>query len=266
MYLVCDEMTIYQHFRKHEHPFVDQVLSWKEQVIRNYIPYETDFLDPREQEIVKSIIGTTNEEVRFAFFGGSESRERKRAIIAPFYEEITEEAFDIVLLEATFQSKFVTLQHRDILGAFTSLGIDRKKIGDILVAENRFQLFLTSELKEFVKMNLTNIKNTTITLKEMFTKDVIENTDEWIHKQHFVSSMRLDVIVKEIYQLSRKNAVQYIQANRVKVNFTIVDDPALPILEQDLISVRGLGRSKIVDMQGKTKKDKQRLTSARLKT
>src|SRR5699024_7452528 len=185
----CDEMTIYQHFRKHEHPFVDQVLSWKEQVMRNYIPYETDFLDPREQEIVKSIIGTTNEEVRFAFFGGSESRERKRAIIASFYEEITEEAFDIDLLEATFQSKFVTLQHRDILGAFTSLGIDRKKIGDILVAGDRFQLFLTSELKEFVKMNLTNIKNTKITLKEMFTKDIIEKKDKRIHKQYFISSM-----------------------------------------------------------------------------
>src|SRR5699024_2397947 len=104
------------------------------------------------------------------------------------------------------------------------------------------------------------------TLKEKFDKDVLESTDEWIHKQHFVSSMRLDVIVKEIYQLSRKNAVQYIQANRVKVNFTIVNDPALPILEQDLISVRGLGRSKVGDMQGKTKKKKQQLTSARLKT
>lgn len=259
-------MTIYQHFRKHEHPFVDQVLSCQEQVMRNYIPYETDFLDPREQEIIKSIIGTTNEEVRFKCFGGSELSERKRAIIAPFYEEITEEMFDVVLLEASFQSKFVTLKHRDILGAFTSLGIDRKKIGDILVAEDRFQFFLTSELSEFVSMNLTKIKNTTITLKEKFSNDVLESTDEWIHKQHFVSSMRLDVIVKEIYQLSRKNAVQYIQANRVKVNFTIVDDPALPILEQDLISVRGLGRSKVVDMQGKTKKDKQRLTSARLKT
>lgn len=258
-------MTIYQHFRKHEHPFVDQVLSWKEQVERSYVPYETDFLDPREQAIIKSIIGTANEDVYFSFFGGTEATERKKAIIAPFYEEVTEESFDIVLLEAKFQSKFVTIKHRDILGAFTSLGIDRKKIGDILVTQDRFQFFLTSELSSFVKMNLTNIKNTTITLRENSFHRIIDNEDEWIEKTHFVSSMRLDVIVKEIYQLSRKVAAQYIKANRVKVNFTDVDDPALPIYEQDLISVRGLGRSKVLSLQGKSRKDKQRLTSARLK-
>lgn len=258
-------MTIYQHFRKHEHPFVDQVLSWKEQVERNYVPYETDFLDPREQEIIKSIIGTTNEDIHFKFFGGTAATERKKAIIAPFYDEVMDESFDIMLLEARFQSKFITIKHRDILGAFTSLGIDRKKIGDILVTQDRFQFFLTSELSPFVTMNLTNIKNTRITLKENLFDDIIESEDEWIEKIHFVSSMRLDVIVKEIYQLSRKVAVQYIKANRVKVNFTNVDDPTLPIYEQDLISVRGLGRSKVLDLQGKSKKDKQRLTSARLK-
>lgn len=60
-------MSIYQHFRKHEHPFVDQVLSWKEQVMRSYVPYQSDYLDPRDQQIVESIIGTTNEDVQFAF-------------------------------------------------------------------------------------------------------------------------------------------------------------------------------------------------------
>ena len=259
-------MSIYQHFRKHEHPFIDQVQSWQEQVMQNYIAYQSDFLDPRDQQIVESLIGTNNEDVIFTFFGGNDQTERKRAIIAPFYEEITADSFDIVLLEATFESKFITIQHRDILGSFMSLGIDRKKIGDIHVAEDRFQFFLASELSSFVQMNLTKIKNTSIKLRERAFTHMIENNDEWIHKQHSVSSLRLDIIVKEVYQMSRKDAVQYIKANRVKVNFTDVADPAMQIIEHDLISVRGFGRSKVIELHGKTRKNKWRITSARLKS
>ena len=53
-------MSIYQHFRKHEHQFVDQVLSWKEQVERTYTSYITDFLDPRERKIIANLIGSSN--------------------------------------------------------------------------------------------------------------------------------------------------------------------------------------------------------------
>ena len=259
-------MSIYQHFRKHEHPFVDQVLSWKEQVMRHYTLYQTDFLDPRDQQIVESIIGTTNEEVLFTFFGGAEEAERKRAIIAPYYEEITDDVFEVNLLEGNFDSRFVNIKHRDILGAFTSLGIDRKKIGDIYVTESRFQFFIAAELSSFVTLNLTKIKNASITLREKSFSQLIENQDVWVHKQHTVSSLRLDVIVKEVYQMSRKDAVRYIKANRVKVNFTDIDDPAMQILKNDLISLRGFGRSKVIDLHGKTRKDKWRITSARLKT
>ena len=86
-------MSIYQHFRKHEHPFVDQVISWKEQVERTYTSYLTDFLDPREQQIVSSIVGSSNEEIKFIFFGGGDETERRRGIIAPFYEEISDKQF-----------------------------------------------------------------------------------------------------------------------------------------------------------------------------
>ena len=259
-------MTIYQHFRKHEHPFVDQVLSWKEQVERSYAPSLTDFLDPREQQIVRSIIGTTNELVQFEFFGGGDSTERKRAIIAPYYEEITKEDFDIQLLEASFQEKFVSIKHRDILGAFLSLGIDRKKIGDIIVVPNRLQLIITKELSTYTKLHLTKVNNTSISLKEKPFSEMLEKQETWVDSTHTVSSLRLDVLVKEIYQLSRKNALQLIQANRVKVNFTDVDDPAIQLMEGDLISVRGYGRSKLVRIDGKSRKNKTKIVTTRLKS
>lgn len=258
-------MSIYQHFRKHEHPFVDQVLSWKEQVERTYTSYLTDFLDPREQQIVSSIVGSSNEEIKFIFFGGGDETERRRGIIAPYYEEISDKQFEMTLLEGTFDNKFNRLKHRDILGAFMSLGIDRKKIGDIFVADDHFQIIITEELTSYMIMNLQQIKKARINLKERAFSHLIRKQDQWITTNQTVSSLRLDIMVKEIYRMSRKDAVTYIKGNRVKVNHTDIDDPSVQVVAEDLISVRGHGRSKVVEINGVTRKDKIRVTTARLK-
>src|SRR5690625_7706874 len=82
-------MGIYQHYRKEEHSFIDQVLSWQEFVKTRYQAKLTDFLDPREQQIVESVIGKTNDEIQLRIHSGTEHLERKRLIIAPFYEDVT---------------------------------------------------------------------------------------------------------------------------------------------------------------------------------
>lgn len=259
-------MSIYQHYRKHEHPFVDQVLSWMTQVENTFVPYVTDFLDPREQQIITTVIGSNHDVIKFTFFGGSEETERKRAVIAPFYEEVQQSDAQVILLTATFPAKFISLNHSDVLGAFLSLGIERKKIGDINVLQAELQFFIAEELEEYVRLNLTQIKQATIQLKKQPVETSVSANEEWIHRSHTVSSLRLDVLVKEIYKMSRKDAQALIQANRVKINHTYVEDPAVMLLEEDLISVRNYGRSKLIEIGGKTRKDKHKITVARLKT
>lgn len=257
-------MGIYQHFRKHEHPFVDQVLSWIKQVEETYIVCKTDFLDPREQQIISNLIGKNNDEIIYSFFGGKDNCERKRAIIAPYYEELTEDLFDVVLLEASYPEKFVSLAHRDVLGAFVSLGIDRKKVGDMIVAEDKIQLITTKDFAPYVIMNFNQVKNAKIKWAEQDLTQLLPNQGTWSERNVTVSSLRLDLIVKEIYQISRKDATTYITRGRVKVNFTDVDDPAMTVMGQDLISVRGFGRSKLLEINGQTRKEKIRIKVARL--
>jgi len=114
-------------------------------------------------------------------------------------------------------------------------------------------------------MNITKIKNASVQLKEVPFTELITSNDEWQENTTFVSSLRLDVIVKEIYRMSRKNAVQYIASDRVKVNFTNITDQAMPVEVGDLISVRGHGRSKVMSIDGLTKKERLRITTAKLK-
>jgi len=249
-------MDIYQHFRKEEHSFIDQVLSWIEQVERSFQSKLTDFLDPREQQIVEMLVGTANNDLQMRLFGGGHHSERKRAIIAPYYEVITDEDFNISVVQANYQEKFITLAHRDVLGAFLSLGVKRKKLGDIFAGDGKIQIILDQDITSFVIMNLTGIKRATVSFEEKQFADLIEYESIWSQSEKIVSSLRLDTMIKEIYSISRKDAQIVIQKGLVKVNYRIVEDSKFILREGDLISLRGKGRSKLVGITGQTKKEK----------
>ncbi|WP_405102341.1 RNA-binding protein [Oceanobacillus sp. FSL H7-0719] len=255
-------MEIYQHFRKEEQPFIDQVLSWKEQVEGSYIARLTDFLDPREQQIVAMIIGENNADLKLYASGASEFAERKRMLIAPYYEEITEESYQITLLEAAYHEKFITLEHRDVMGAFLSQGIKRDKLGDIIVGNGRLQIILADEISQYVIMNLTSVKHAKIKLQEIPLSNLVIQRPNWVESTKTVSSMRLDALLKEIYHISRKDAQVAIEKLQVKVNHKVVQDNKFQLQEGDLLSLRGKGRSKLLHIDGQTRKEKWRVTTA----
>lgn len=256
---------VYQHFRKEEHVFIDQVLSWKQSVERTYQYKLTDFLDPREQQITGSLIGQTNEDFQLGFYGGGKSVERRRAIIAPYFEELHNDKYRLTLLQGSYHKKFITLQHRDVMGAFLSLGISRQKLGDIFVNDGFFQIVVATEIAPYVIANLTTVKNASIKLKEISLSNLFEKEMDWPETSLTVSSLRLDVVISEIYHLSRKDAANFIQRNQVKVNFKIVDAGNFSLYEGDMLSLRGRGRSKLIKINGETRKGKYRITTAVLK-
>lgn len=83
-------MNIYQHFRPEEREYIDKVLQWKQDVERQFAPKLTNFLDPREQTILKIIIGE-HSDVHYDFFGGIDNAERKRALLFPDYWTVAKE-------------------------------------------------------------------------------------------------------------------------------------------------------------------------------
>lgn len=258
-------MGIYQHYREEEHQFIDQVISWKEIVEKTHQAKITDFLDPREQQIVSSLIGSTNEEIQLSFHGAGQHTERKRAIIAPFYEAVTIESFQLSLLQATFHRKFISLEHRDVLGAFTSLGLTRDKLGDIFIGDGFLQIVVAQEIASYVLTNLTTIKNAHLTFVEQPLSNMQDKELNWLKADKTVSSLRLDVVLKEIYHISRKESQSIIQKKLVKVNFKLVTDATFNLYAGDLLSVRGKGRSKLVEVHGRTRKNNLRITTAILK-
>jgi RNA-binding protein YlmH len=257
-------MSIYQHYRPEEHEFVDRVLHWKSEVLERYSPRLTDFLDPREQEIVKAIVGNDTE-VRLSLWGGSSFSERKRALIYPDYYEAQNEDFQLVCYNVQYPAKFSTIEHRDVLGALMNIGVKRGKYGDILISGDRVQFICATEISGFIELNLTKVGKTGITLHTISEDELAEVKTEYNEKSGTVSSLRLDVVVAEVYNLSRAKASPLIQGGRVKLNHKIVDHVSTEMMEGDELSVRGFGRSKLIAIEGTTKKEKWRIRYGLLK-
>ncbi|GLB61246.1 YlmH family RNA-binding protein [Cytobacillus sp. NCCP-133] len=257
-------MSIYQHYRPEEKEFIDQVLNWKDQVDNTYAPKVTEFLDPREQLILKSIIGQ-HSGILVDLFGGTNDAERKRGLIFPDYYESGQDDFQICLFEIDYPKKFVTLDHPQVLGSLMSLGLKRSKFGDILFADERIQFFVSEEIEDYVRLQLETIGRASVTLSKKPFAEAIQTSDEWKECSVTSSSLRLDTVISAIYNLSRQKSQAYIQQRIVKINWTLVENPAFECKERDIISVRGQGRSKIMEIDGKTKKEKWRIIAGRQK-
>ncbi|MFC4404652.1 RNA-binding protein [Gracilibacillus xinjiangensis] len=256
-------MDLYQHFREEEYPFIDQVLSWRDEVTHHYVSRLTDFLHPREQRIFKSLIGH-DETLQLEFFGAWDDAERKRAILTPFYEEITQGSFEVELLQAHFPEKFVSIEHRDVLGAFLSAGIQRKKLGDIAINDGYIQIVVAKDITTYLTTNVTSIKKANVQFQPTPFSKLAASNNEWVEYSATCSSLRLDVLIKEMYQVSRQQALDLIRKGYVKVNFQTIEQAAYVLEEGDMLSVRGKGRTRLKELQGKTKKDKQRITFEKL--
>jgi RNA-binding protein YlmH len=172
-------MNIYQHFRPEEKEFIDQVLSWRDFVQTTYTRKLTDFLDPREQHIMKVLIGD-HSDVKCEFFGGDENIERQRAILMPDYENTDLEDFKISLFEIDYPAKFVTIEHPQVLGTLMSVGLKRGKFGDILFSDKRIQFFACEDVSNYITAQVQSIGKAAVSLTKLDLERAIPSSSVWI--------------------------------------------------------------------------------------
>ncbi|MBS4177194.1 RNA-binding protein [Lederbergia citrea] len=256
--------VIYQHFRPEEKEFIDQVTGWRQYVEDAYADKLTDFLDPRQQFILSSIIGDQGN-ISCKFFGGTDRCERKRALIFPEYFQPETDDFRLGLFEIHYPKKFIQLDHRMVLGSIMSLGLKREKFGDIIISGDRIQFFMAKEVADFVTLELNQIGKAKVSINKQKITEAVFSDEKLREIETTASSLRLDVILAAAYNISRQKAQNLVQQGHVKVNWEIVERPSFDCAEGDVLSARGLGRCNILEIQGKTKKDKLRIKLGILK-
>ena len=240
-------MIRYEHYRGNEE-FVKRIYDMIDIMERRKRILVTPFFSPDQCAICESIFG---KQIHYESFGGYQGAERKRYSLLPYEDD--EANFHITALKATYSSQFGHLKHSDVLGAIMNIGIEREKIGDLIVEDDAIIIFVDQEIENYIICNLTRIKRSTLHFSVY--KGEIAYSPNIQYKQTIVSSLRLDVLVASLAKISRKKAQDLIKAGFVKVNHVVLEQISSLCNNNSVISIRGYGRFEFVEVQKTTKKD-----------
>lgn len=174
------------------------------------------------------------------------------------FNNIYEIPFPIVILKIKNKSNFSKLKHKDYLGAIMSLGIERDKLGDLVLIENSCYIPVVEEINEYIISNLTQIGKSPIEI------NIIKDLDEVPSIQFEeiiinVQSLRIDSIVAKLINASRNKAVELIDSGKILLNYVKSKDKSQEIKFNDRITVRGTGKFIVGNLVGDTKSGKHKV-------
>lgn len=224
-----------------------------------------EFLDLAQQAIIKKMIELKKAN-NCELFGGFEQAERKMLFIFPgqhidniknlksYKRGIYNDTISIVRIDLPKET-YNKYAHRTYLGALMKIGIKREMVGDIIVRENGADILVSTDIGKYVENSikqLTRFKKANIQILPIEELKYQEVRKEIIIIN--IPSMRLDCIVAELANCSRKKANSLIEQERVFVNFSEELSPNKKINENTYITIRGKGRFKILSIAGQTRK------------
>ncbi len=191
------------------------------------------------------------------FFGGYPDAERKMLVYLPEYLEGTDwqesEDAPLFCLRASFFDGD-SPSHKDFLGALMGSGIARETLGDICVGKGSCDFFVTAEIAPYVLQNLTSAGRTHLRLEKIPLSQVEIAEPQVKEIKDTVASLRLDSIISAGFRIGRSLACDYIAAGKAQMDGLPCEKPDKPVTEGMKISVRGMGKIKVVKINGQTKK------------
>lgn len=234
-----------------------RLIDLSKQANRKGIVLFSDFLNLNELNIYRQ--SEKFFETKTESFGGVPYAERQMIAFIPdalYYEwnyPIT--ALKIVPSYPKFAEK---LGHRDILGAIMKLGVDRGKIGDIIVNEDAYFLLCQENIADYFMENLDKIRHTIVKLEYSSTSE-LKIQQDFEEREGIVSSNRLDSIIACVHRLSRSQASELIRSEKVFVNGRLTGNPTYLCKQGDIVSVRGFGRFVYQSDYGETNKGRLKI-------
>lgn len=225
------------------------------------IPQYTDFLNLNERSIFESVKPKLSF-VASKSFGGYRQAERQMVAFlsdAPVFLQFPFVCVRIVPLQARFSE---ALSHRDYLGAILNTGMERSRLGDILVEDGCAYVFVQEKLWEHLCRELTVVRHTSVRAEK--TEDFPEDYEPRFQEiKGTVASVRLDSLLSLAFGGSRSSLTGLITGGKVFVNGKLVTSNGYAPREEDLISVRGMGRFQYVSAGGQSKKGRSYVTVKR---
>ena len=253
--------------------------------------YESDFMSPAEAADVALVLGR-EVDVGFRAWGGFERAERVRfrcvnagemdalglvdsgepgeaaEAAAEAAEAAAQAAEDdsrpsspagapevaVVNVEGNFL--FDEASHRDFLGAVLNIGLDRAKVGDLLVrGEVGAQVVTTPEVADYVAGALKSVRSVPVTCTVQDASELRVPPARTLEVRSVEASLRLDALASAGFRVSRGKASAAIESGDVRVNWKVVKKKGTELKPGDVVSYAGKGRLELIDV-ATTKRDR----------
>lgn len=221
---------------------------------KNFEPRFFDFYDETLKRKIEDTIKHYG--VPYVFFGGHLEAQRKMLCIYPDY--LFEEDLEWPIFAIVFE-KTISIDHRNVLGELMHMGITRESIGDIDLNEDLVQVIANKRLQDFFLINFNKVSGHSI------KPEFIKYSEIKVFERNFkrlilvVASNRIDGIINKIWGFSRQDSLTYVKQGKVRVNYEVISKNDFRIKANDIISVRGKGKARIIDMDHLTKKGNIRM-------
>ncbi len=227
----------------------------------------TDFLS--ESEIAGIYDGLKREGIECKYglingtpclpYGGREEAERKVLVFLPsymdreiFFRGESDYSSVVSLIHVVPRNHRFTepLSHRDYLGSLMQLGLERDKIGDILVSNSKEDdpdskdeayIYVISESAELIAGELNRVRHTSVDC-EVVPLSSCSLSTKFKELSGSVASERLDAVLAMVFHLARGKAQDLISAEKVLVDGRICSSPGISLKENQKVSVRGFGK------------------------
>lgn len=222
----------------------------------------TEFLNMYQENIIRKELERIKAK-NYILTGGYSEAESKILIMYP--EKITEEIakenitniIKVIKIQLPNEQKG-KYQHRDYLGTIMQFGLERERIGDIIVYEDEAYVIALSENVQYIKDSLQTTKK--------FKKskiEIIDIVEMKVKKPEFeeikisVNSQRLDNFISEICKISRSETTRLIESELVSINCKIETKQTKTVETGDVLIIRGKGKFIVSDFLDINRKGKQ---------
>ena len=198
--------------------FRNRLLDLSRQCEDRNVPTHSYFLTVEEQRLAAQCLPNVAG-IRMISDGVFCDAERKVLFFLPSYLEEPPED-ELICLELAPRAP-----NRDFLGALMGLGIRREMLGDLMVTENKAQLVALPSVKALIERELTEVRHTRIEVLEI-PREALSAVRHTEVRSVNAASLRADVLVAAVWNLSRTRAKEAFSTGKVRRNGTELSNPA----------------------------------------
>ncbi len=194
--------------------------------------------------------------------GGHEDCERKVAFFLPDY--LSPADFDPCeeLSALALQASFGTPGHRDYLGALLGLGVQREFVGDLWVKDDTAWVFCLPSVAGRLA-ELTQAGRITVRARPVAPEQVPSVLRDGTQVRFTLASPRFDAALGSLFRLSRTAAARLIAAGAASLNGLPCLKADAPVAEGDVLSLRGYGKGRLLELGGSSRKGRIFVTALR---